>query len=97
MTTIEMHIERGTDNDWRELTVEVRGTVSRYRPATRHSPAEGGEVEIDSVTCNGVDFELTREELDRAEGMLAMQAADDEAEARYARADWERDSRIDGY
>jgi hypothetical protein len=36
MTTIEMLLERGDDNDWRELTVEVRGTVSRHlRPGRK--------------------------------------------------------------
>jgi alpha-ketoglutarate-dependent taurine dioxygenase len=97
LTTIELTIERGDDstNDWRELTVEVRGTVTRERPATRYDPAEGGEVEIDSVTCNGQDFELDADEEDKAMQLLERQAREDTEEARCRRWDWAREERLE--
>ena len=97
MTSIIITVERGEDEDWRELDVEVTGTVTRYRPATRLDPEEGGEVEIASIMCEGEVFELTPKELTKANELLENQARSDAAEARYARAELERDSRIDGF
>ena len=93
MTTIELTVERGTDDDWLELTVEVRGTVTREQKATLLDPAEGGEVEIDSVTCGGEDFELTPRELTKASELLVRQAREDALDSSYARADRELDER----
>jgi hypothetical protein len=95
VTTTTIHIERGEDESWRELTVEVTGTVTPYRAATLLDPEEGGEVEIDSVTCDGKDFELTPSELTKASELLEQRARDDATEARYARADWEWDERLE--
>jgi hypothetical protein len=97
VTTIDLHIERSNDStdDWRELTVEVRGTVSRYRPATRLDPAEGGEVEIESVTCDGKDFELNPRELTTASELLERQAREDTENARCRRWDWAREERLE--
>lgn len=92
MTTIQLTIERTdpTDPDeTAELTVEVSGTVSRYRPETRLDPAEGGDAEIESITLNGSEFELTDSELDKAAEALTAQARNeteedrDEARANY--------------
>lgn len=61
-----------------ELELEVSGTVSPYVSAVTHlapencHPAEGGEVEIETITLHGEKWngELTDEELDRAEDGL---------------------------
>lgn len=97
MTSIILTVERGDDDNWRELYVEVTGTVTRYRPATRLDSEEGGEVEDIEAYCASEAVELTQAEFERAEGMLEMQAADDAAEARYARAEWEHDARREGF
>lgn len=34
-----------------EVEYEITGSMSPYRPATYNDPAEGGEVEIETVTC----------------------------------------------
>jgi hypothetical protein len=95
LTTVELTIERGTDDDWRELTVEVRGTVTRERPATRYDPAEGGEAEIVSVTCDGKDFELEAGEEDKAMRLLERQAREDTEDARCRRWDWATEKRLE--
>lgn len=66
------------------LDVTVTYTVSPYYPATYYQPAEGGDVELVSVTANGNDVALTdaeelilvRECLDRADADQADEAAD---------------------
>jgi hypothetical protein len=98
VTTISLTIERPgpTDPDESvELTVEVRGTVSRYRPATRFDPEEGGDVEIESVTLDGVNFELDAGEEAEAEEELARQAREDAEEARDRDADEWRDRQME--
>jgi hypothetical protein len=96
MTTTTIHIERGEDESWRELTVEITGTVTPYRAATLLDPEEGDEIEdIEARLLDGTDVELTAKERDKAEQALREQAAEDAAEARAARADWERESRYE--
>lgn len=78
----------------REYEVEVTYTVTDRVPATYWQPAEGGEVEIISVTHNGAEFDTTGEEdnilydhaCDRADEDLADYYADrDEYRAEMAR------------
>jgi hypothetical protein len=95
MTTVELTIERGSDDAWRELGVEVRGTVTGPRRATLLDPPESSETEIVSVTCDGRDFELDADEEAKALEMLERQAREDAVDARATRADWERDCRRD--
>lgn len=103
MTTITLTVERGSDNDWRELEVEVRGVVMPYTPARTHGPAdfwqpeEGGEVEIYSTINNGNHIDLDEQETARATRLLERQAHEDAAESRAERTYRERDSRVDGF
>lgn len=72
--TTEITVER----DGAELELEVTGEVSAYVPARTWGPpescypAEGGEVEILSLTCDGKPWngELTASEQDDAEQRL---------------------------
>ena len=48
------YIERGDE----EIELAVIYDVSAYHEATRWQPAEGGEVEIISVKCDGNEFGL---------------------------------------
>jgi hypothetical protein len=94
MTTATITIERGKDESWREITVEVTGTVTPYRPATMLDPEEGDELEdIEARLLDGSEVELTAKELDKAEQALRDQDRRDAREARAARADWEMESR----
>jgi hypothetical protein len=80
---VELYVERGED----EMKLLVSGTVSPYVRAITHlapencSPAEGGEVEITSITDRGMVWkgELTEKELEQAEEELfeAAQRDDD--------------------
>ena len=103
MTTITITVERGSGDDWRELDVEVRGVVMPYTPAQTHGPPdfwqpdEGGEVEIESVTCGAEEVELTPRELTEASELLERKAHEDAAESRAARTYREHDSRVDGF
>lgn len=82
--TITMLVERGEE----EIELEVTGTVSKFVRAITHlphdrcSPAEGGEVEIESITCNGEEWdgELTDKEQDKAEENLFEAQQDDDSE-----------------
>lgn len=72
--TIKFYVERDDD----ELGLVIIATISPYIPAVIHlppercSPAEGGEVEIQSITLNGNtwDGELTEAEQAKAEEEL---------------------------
>jgi hypothetical protein len=46
-----------------ENEVDVEYEISKYYPATREQPQEGGEVELHSVKLNGVEVELTENEI----------------------------------
>lgn len=97
MATITMTIERGDEDDWRELTVEVSGTVIPYLPARTYGPpelcppAEGGEVEDIEVRCATEDVELTDDELARAIEALEELAEDDIICAREERQQWQQE------
>src|ERR1700677_933862 len=69
-----------------EVEIKVSGTVEAYVPARRSgcpdnwSPAEGGGVEDITATVDGVVWELSANEQDRAEEAIsevAMDPADD--------------------
>ena len=61
MQTREITYNYETENG--ECEVAVQYTVSKYYPATRETPAENPEVDIVSVTLNGVEVELTEQEM----------------------------------
>lgn len=74
------YITRGDE----ELEVEVEADVSPLIPARGPSwdspgePAEGGEVELESVTHNGVELELTAEESDKLLNYISENLTGDE-------------------
>ena len=77
---INMGVER--DDVDTEIDLVVQGTVSKFIPARLYGPpedcypAEGGEVEITEVLCNGVPWmgTLTPGEIAMAEDRLAEKA-----------------------
>lgn len=60
MKTREIMYDYETENG--DVQISVQYNVSKYYPATREQPAEGGEVEIVSVALNGAEIELTTQE-----------------------------------
>lgn len=80
--TIALYVER----DEKELELKVTGSVSSYFPAVTHlrpedcHPAEGGEVEIEKITLNTIEWngELTDIELERAEESLTEAASNND-------------------
>lgn len=88
--TFTAYIER--DNgpfDQHELECVVTYNVSKSYAATYMQPAEGGEVEITSVTHKGVEIDLTQAEeaflQAEAEERASRQLAEEAAEY----ADWQ--------
>jgi len=73
------------------VEVEITYSISPYWPATRHQPAEGGEVELVSVTRAGVEIELTDQQeaevLEKVEANARQDLAEHMAEAAEARAE----------
>ncbi len=67
-----------------EVEITVKASVSAYVPAkfSGHpdtwAPAEGGEVEILSATANGAAWELSADELDKAEEAIIDKAREDD-------------------
>jgi hypothetical protein len=80
-----------------ERDAEVTYTCTDFVPATRMQPAEGGEVELESITIDGTEIELPPEEeakvLKQAEDRAQQDYEDHDPMADYA--DYLRDSRID--
>lgn len=76
-------VERGDD----ELEIKVTASASprvrgRYHgPPERCFPDEGGEIEDIQATLNGVEFELTKDEEDKALESLGEAAREAEAAA----------------
>jgi hypothetical protein len=72
------------------VEVEVTGTVTGHR-ATWRNPEPWCDVEIESVTLDGAEFELDAEEEARAEEELARQAREDADDYDYQADDsrWE--------
>lgn len=80
----DTEIERGDDL----IELRVIYSVSKFYEATRWQPAEGGEVEIISVTHKGKPFDLTDAEesllLTECEERVEQDMLDEQA----ARDDW---------
>lgn len=78
----EIYIERGDE----KITVQVSCYLSPYVPAKISGPPEhchpeeGGELEDLKATVNGADFELTADEIVKAEDAL-QQTYDDACES----------------
>lgn len=64
------------DSDDVTHTVQAEGEITPYRPATYHSPAEGGDVtDISCVRIDGVEVTTWSAEIERAiEDAAARQA-----------------------
>ena len=85
-TTISFYVER----EGEELELTILGDVEPYTPARLSGhpdswyPAEGGDVTIDSILLDDDlwDGELTSRESSLVEDALAVQALQDEEEAR---------------
>lgn len=83
--TITFEVERGEDETYKVLSLEITGHVSPYVPAKTWGPpencypAEGGEVEIESILLDGKvwDGELTDAERESAEEQLSEYAMED--------------------
>ena len=56
--TFTTYIERG-ECDLTDLEVVVTYTANPFVGATYWQPAEGGDIELDSVKANGVEVDLT--------------------------------------
>lgn len=54
--------------------------ISRYRPATREQPEEGGEVEIISIKENGIEVELSDEIIEKITEKIYYHTQDNEDE-----------------
>lgn len=78
------YIERGDE----EIELSVIYSVTPFIPATYYQPAEGGEVEIVSVKCDGAEFGLYSFEEDALQRVCEERAATDWAEAKADEADW---------
>ena len=84
-------IERGDDEF--ELRVIYEGT--RHVPATRWQPAEGGEVELISVTHKGEEFALTDAEEAALIEICEQRVGSDFFEEDCAAAEWKAQCRRD--
>lgn len=82
---------------------DVTYTAATHRPATYFQPAEGGEIEIDTIEYNGMDFYglLSESAVSTAKSKIRAivgDAADREAEERAcaleAREDERREARL---
>lgn len=53
------------DDEENEHIYDVEFTVSKYYPATREQPEEGGEIEITSIKENGIEVEVNDETINK--------------------------------
>ena len=87
MNTLTFHIERDLGPfDQREYALEVTYQVNPYYAQTHLQPAEGGDIEIESVLLDGEEFDgLTPSEEDALQMSChqdAEERANDAAEQR---------------
>ena len=83
--TIDFEVERGEEEDYKVIKLEITGHVSAYVPAKTWGPpencypAEGGEAEIEVILHDGKvwDGELTDSERETVEEMLFQEMQDD--------------------
>lgn len=82
---------------------DVTYTAAARRPATYLQPAEGGEIEIDTIEYNGIDFygllsesavETAKYKIRAIVGDAAEREAEERACAAEAREDERREARI---
>ena len=82
---------------------DVTYTAAARRPATYFQPAEGGEIEIDTIEYNGMDFfdvlsdgaiATAQEKIRAIVGDAADREAEERACAAEAREDERREARI---
>lgn len=82
---------------------DVTYTAAARRPATYFQPAEGGEIEIEAIEYNGLDFcdvlsdgaiATAREKIRAIVGDAAEREAEERACAAEAREDERREARI---
>lgn len=78
------YIERGDE----EIELHVIYSVSPFIPATYYQPAEGGEIEIISVTCDGDAFGLYPHEEAALLRACEERAGSDIEEERAEAAEW---------
>lgn len=87
------YIERGDE----EIELAVIYDVSAYHEATRWQPAEGGEVEIISVKCDGKEFGLYPHEEAALQKACEERAGSDIEEEAAEAAEWRTQSRRDAF
>jgi len=85
------YIERGDE----EIELAVAYDVSEYYEATREQPAEGGEVELISVKCEGKEIALTDAEETALLAVCEERAGADQAEYFAEAAEWRAQCRRD--
>lgn len=88
--TFTFHVER--DNgpfDQHEFECVITYNVSKSYAATYMQPAEGGEVEIESVRFNGVEFDLTQTEEDAVQAHAEEHASRHLTDEAADYADWQ--------
>lgn len=71
-----------------EIELRVTYSMTPVVPATYWQPAEGGEIDIVSVTHNGKPFTLTDAEEDALVEQAIARSVDDWADEQAAEADW---------
>ncbi len=84
--TITYEVERGEDENYKVIELEITGSVSPYVPAKTWGlpencyPAEGGEVEIETILHEGKKWEgeLTDSEREKVEELLTEAAQEDD-------------------
>ena len=85
------YIERGDE----EIELSVIYDVSEFVPATYWQPAEGGEVEIISVKCDGTEFALYPFEEAALQRACEERAQSDIEEEAAEAAEWRAQCRRD--
>jgi hypothetical protein len=62
------------DNKGVKLKLDVEFLITPYREGDRFNPPENGEVEIYSITQNGIDFEVPDSEIIEIEEFIKSKA-----------------------